>query len=78
MMNDSLERLLKEKAVGKVIAWKNTESGNSETLRLTRVYSQKGYPCRTVNHSIKLKRERDPRQYIINYCNVGGSWKIAP
>ena len=78
MMDQSLDRLLKQQSAGKTVTWQNSASGNSETLKLNRVFSQKGYPCRTVTHRIKLQQENDVRQYVVTYCNVDGAWKIAP
>ena len=77
MARNSLDRLLAQKEPGKVLTWQNADSGNSESMRLDKVFDEKGYPCRTVTRRIKLRKEADPRQFVITYCNVDGTWKIA-
>jgi surface antigen len=63
--------------VGMTESWNNPQSGNSGTVKLIREFTQKGMPCRRLEHRIKLAREGE-RKYTMNRCKgPDGQWKLA-
>ena len=78
LLHQQLDKLLATGKVGEVGSWKNEKSGNHGTMELERILVKKNLPCRQVAHVIKLRSERDTRQYRLVYCKIGSAWKIAP
>ena len=63
-------------AVGNTETWSNPKTGNSGTITVTRVFENKGMPCRQVTHKIKAGG-RSEQTYVFNRCRVPtGEWKL--
>ena len=77
LLQHELRRLLVLGPDGAVGAWRNAQTGNFGTLQVTGSYRTKLGPCRTIAHIVKLKGNKDSRRFVVSYCRVGKTWKLA-
>ena len=77
LLQHELRRLLVLGQDGAVGAWQNAQTGNFGTLQVTGSYKTKSGPCRTITHIVKLKGNKDSRRFVVSYCRVDKTWKLA-
>jgi len=73
------ERLYSGRSIGTVERWRSPDTGNSGSVKLLRVFTGKGMPCRTLRYRVRLhdRQGRDPDQFVVNWCRTAsGEWKL--
>jgi hypothetical protein len=78
-MKAAAARLYEGQSIGRVERWRSPTSKNAGQLTLTRIFTARGMPCRTIVYTIRFHYDRDAlRQYKYNWCMVSSNtWKIV-
>ena len=63
---------------GESHSWTNSQSGNSGTVTLERIFRSNDMPCHALRYSIVIATEQTPRTYDLTWCQTeAGEWKMA-
>jgi surface antigen len=77
MSNQAVAGLYEAGKIGVAQTWSNPKSGNSGSVRILDTFEYQGLPCRTVEHTVKIRRQADPKQIVLKTCrDKDGAWKL--
>ena len=80
LMRDAAKKLYTNDsaAVGATESWRNEKSEDSGTVTIIKLFQDKGYSCKALEHNIVVKGHADVKHYRVNWCKVGAEWKTIP
>jgi surface antigen len=77
MVDHAIGGLYDAGKIGVTQTWSNPKSGNSGSVTILNTFEYQGLPCRTVEHTVKIRRDADPKQLVLKTCRVeDGAWKL--
>jgi surface antigen len=77
MVGQAVDGLYDAGKIGVAQTWSNPESGNSGSVKIVDTFEYQGLPCRTVEHTVKIRRQADPKQVVLKTCrDKDGAWKL--
>ena len=78
-MHAAAARLYDGRSIGTVEQWRNAHSKNAGEVKLTRTFTARGMPCRTLVYTTQFNVDRTRlSSATINWCMVQkGEWKIV-
>jgi surface antigen len=63
--------------VGATESWTGPTSGNTGTLVIERIYTQKGNDCRAVRSTVQYRQGGRSRSFLLHTCHVSGKWRLT-
>lgn len=56
--------------------WSNPRTGSSGTITLKRLFTLDIGPCHRMQYDYEVGKDGPARSYLLDWCQVGGEWKI--
>lgn len=64
-------------AAGTTTEWSNPRTGNSGTIKLRRIFTLKGMPCRTFDYTTWTEHHTNEMRVVADWCKVADDgWKL--
>jgi surface antigen len=72
-------RLYEDRSIGNVERWRSPDTKDAGEVKLTRSFTARGMPCRSLEYTVRFDNVRDnPSHYVLNWCKTeSGEWKIV-
>ena len=72
-------RLYEGGSIGNVERWRSPDTKDAGEVKLTRSFTTRGMPCRTLEYTVRFDTARSsPSHYVLNWCKIeSGEWKIV-
>lgn len=64
--------------IGTVESWTNAATGASGTVTLIARMEPNGMTCRRLQHTIRVRSQGDPYNFMFDRCLIDGVWKTFP
>jgi surface antigen len=77
MVGEAVTGLYDAGKIGVTQTWSNPKSGNSGSVKILDTFEYQGLPCRAIEHTVKIRRQADPKQVVMKTCrDKDGIWKL--
>jgi surface antigen len=77
MLNETVSGMYEAGKIGVTETWSNPKSGNSGSAKILDTFKYQGLPCRTIEHTVKIRKQADPKQVVLKTCrDTDGAWKL--
>jgi surface antigen len=77
MVGEAVTGLYDAGKIGVAQTWSNPKSGNSGSVKILDTFEYQGLPCRTIEHTLRIRRQADPKQVVLKTCrDTDGVWKL--
>ena len=78
MVREASAPLFDATAASTTREWSDPETGNSGTIRLQRIFTLNGMPCRTFDYTTWTGRHTNATRVVIDWCKVANNgWKLV-
>jgi hypothetical protein len=78
MVREAPAPLFDATAAGTTREWSSPESGNSGTIKLRRIFTLNGMPCRTFDYATWTGHHTSETRVVIDWCKVANNgWKLV-
>jgi surface antigen len=77
MINEVVSGMYEAGKIGVAQTWSNPKSGNSGSAKILDTFEYQGLPCRTIEHTVKIRKRADPMTVVLKTCrDSDGAWKL--